>query len=272
MLRPFIIWLAITNLLVLPSCSSLPFGSRAKGEDADDEKVPASVRGATSTLSKVKNEATLAASPTVETFFQGIGATDALDTEESTALKETIGQLATSKEMLDFLETTRRSLHRRPELMYELPMTSKTIQTILDDLKIPYTAGWAKNTHQDIFPGAGGYGIVAHIGTMDEDQPCVILRADMDALPIVEATKGVEDFKSTKPGKMHACGHDGHVTMLLGAAALLKKIENEIVGTVRLVFQPAEEGGAGMKRMVEEGLVELAPKAQHAFGMHVWPT
>jgi IAA-amino acid hydrolase len=94
----------------------------------------------------------------------------------------------------------------------------------------------------------------------------------MDALPIVEATEGIDPFKSSTPGKMHACGHDGHVTMLLGAAALLKKVEKEIEGTVRLVFQPAEEGGAGMKRMVEEGIVDLQPKAQYAFGMHVWPT
>ena len=174
--------------------------------------------------------------------------------------------------MHEFLQATRRSLHRKPELMYELPFTSETIQTILDELGIQYTSGWAKNTHQDVYPGAGGYGIVAHIGTGQEDQPCIILRADMDALPIVEATEGIDPFKSSTPGKMHACGHDGHVTMLLGAAALLKKVEKEIEGTVRLVFQPAEEGGAGMKRMVEEGIVDLQPKAQYAFGMHVWPT
>jgi len=98
------------------------------------------------------------------------------------------------------------------------------------------------------------------------------LRADMDALPIMEATTGIDTYKSSNPGQMHACGHDGHVTMLLGAAALLKKVEKEIEGTIRFVFQPAEEGGAGMKRMVEEGVIDLAPKAQYGFGMHVWPT
>mmetsp|Transcript_21877 Transcript_21877/g.46826 ORF Transcript_21877/g.46826 Transcript_21877/m.46826 type:complete len:426 (+) Transcript_21877:279-1556(+) len=180
--------------------------------------------------------------------------------------------MANTQEMHNFLQATRRSLHRNPELMYELPHTSETIRGVLDELGVSYTTGWAKNTRREAYPGPGGYGIVAHIGTRSEDQPCVILRADMDALPILEATKGIDAFKSKTPGNMHACGHDGHVTMLLGAAVLLKKVEDEIVGTVRLVFQPAEEGGAGMKRMVEEGVVTKAPKAQLAFGMHVWPT
>lgn len=157
--------------------------------------------------------------------------------------------------------------------MYDLPFTSSLIQTALAELDIPYTTGWAKNTQQDVYDGPGGYGIVAHIGSMDPNQPCVILRADIDALPILEATKFIDDFKSAQRGKMHACGHDAHGTMLLGAAAVLKQIEPTIsqVGTIRLVFQPAEEGGAGMKRMVEEGVVDLPPKALYGFGMHVWP-
>lgn len=180
--------------------------------------------------------------------------------------------MANGEYMQHFLSTTRRALHRHPELMYQEAFTSDTIQAILTELNIRYTTGWAKNIHQDVYPGPGGYGIVAHIGTQREDQPCIILRADMDALPIEESTRNIESFKSLNKGKMHACGHDGHVTMLLGAAALLKRIESSIQGTVRLMFQPAEEGGAGGKRMVQEGVVNLSPKAQYAFGMHVWPT
>jgi amidohydrolase len=126
------------------------------------------------------------------------------------------------------------------------------------------------NTVPEVIPGSGGYGIVADIGTGGE--PCVLLRADMDALPIVERTESIDDFKSRYPGKMHACGHDGHTTMLLGAAALLKEMEESINGTVRLMFQPAEEGGAGAKRMREEGVLTQHPKPQQAYGIHLWPT
>lgn len=265
----------ICIILQTETVSSLPFGAKAKkiqDEEADTDNsendvASSSVRGAASKVSKSTEEFT--ASPVVTDFFE-----NSSDSEISPSLnlKDTIHTMSNTKEMHEFLQATRRSLHRNPEIMYELPFTSETITSILDELGIEYTTGWAKNTHPDIYPGAGGYGVVAHIGSRDENQPCVILRADMDALPIVEATKGVEAFKSTTPGKMHACGHDGHVTMLLGAAALLKSVEKEIQGTVRLVFQPAEEGGAGMKRMVEEGIVGLQPKAQNAFGMHVWPT
>jgi amidohydrolase len=111
---------------------------------------------------------------------------------------------------------------------------------------------------------------VADIGT--GESPCIILRADMDALPIDEQTSDIGSFKSTEKGKMHACGHDGHTTMLLGAAAVLKKMEGSLKGTVRFMFQPAEEGGAGAKRMVEEGVIRQEPKAELAFGMHVWPS
>lgn len=257
----------ICALLLLQACYSLPFGSKPKRteEEAkknretsiDDEKV--AVRGAAAAVSKE-----LVTNPIVDYFFQ------TQDSEISNTLKGEVSELVKSESVKDFLTSTRRSLHRHPELMYQESFTSETIQTILTELDIPYTTGWAKNLHQDFAPGPGGYGVVGHIGTGGE--PCIILRADMDALPILEKTKNIETFRSMSNGKMHACGHDGHVTMLLGAAAILKKFENSIKGTIRLMFQPAEEGGAGGKRMVEEGVVEMSPKAQHAFGLHVWPT
>lgn len=205
----------------------------------------------------------------VESFF-GCMATvdDACESNASLALKEEIHSSAS--DLYGFLVTTRRSLHQHPELMYNEKQTSAHVQSILQQMDIPFTTGWAVNTHSDVIPGPGGYGIVADIGTGGE--PCVLLRADMDALPILERTEGIEEFRSMNPGKMHACGHDGHTTMLLGAASILKKMEDSINGTVRLMFQPAEEGGAGGKRMREEGILAQEPKPQHAFGLHVWPT
>lgn len=262
--------IAVTFLLCLEESKSLPFGTKLKDENKEaaapsesatlkEEKN--SVRGAASSVSKEAFTNTI-----VDSFFQN--SIDAVDV--SNTLKAEVNLLSNTESMVEFLKTTRRTLHRHPELMFQESFTSETIQAALTELGIEYTTGWSKNTHQDVWKGTGGHGVVATIGTGEE--PCIILRADMDALPIDEATKGIEAFKSSTRGKMHACGHDGHVTMLLGAAALLKKMEKSIGGTIRLVFQPAEEGAAGAKRMVEEGVIEMHPKAQLAFGMHVWPT
>lgn len=165
--------------------------------------------------------------PIVESFFAGA------TKEASKDLKEDIRTRA--MELYDFLLVTRRALHRHPELMYNEKETSTYVQSVLRQLDIPFTTGWAVNTVPNIIPGPGGYGVVADIGTGQE--PCVLLRADMDALPILERTEGVDAFKSVHHGKMHACGHDGHTTMLLGAASLLKEMEESINGTVRLMFQ-----------------------------------
>jgi IAA-amino acid hydrolase len=162
--------------------------------------------------------------------------------------------LAEARAEQDWMVAIRRDLHRHPELLFELPRTSEAVRRELDGLGIAYDWPVAET------------GIVARLG--DGDGPCVALRADMDALPIHEDT-GL-DFRSEHDGKMHACGHDAHTAMLLGAAKLLKAHEHEIHGTVKLLFQPAEEGGAGGLKMCEEGALE-GPDVQRAFGIHVWP-
>ncbi|KAK7231812.1 IAA-amino acid conjugate hydrolase [Aureococcus anophagefferens] len=168
---------------------------------------------------------------------------------------------------------TRRELHRMPELLFDEHMTSGKIASVLASLGVNFTTGWAVNTKREelaakgFASGAGGTGIVAEIGSGGE--PCVLLRSDIDALPIHETAP--VPWRSEIDGRMHACGHDGHAAMLLGAAAVLKRREADIVGTVRLVFQPAEEGGAGGKRMVEEGALKRFPPVRAAFGFHQWP-
>jgi IAA-amino acid hydrolase len=155
----------------------------------------------------------------------------------------------------EWIAGIRRELHRIPELGYQEVKTSQLIRRTLDELGIPYRHPIA------------GTGVLATLG--DGAGPCVALRADMDALPICEQAD--VPFRSSIDGKMHACGHDCHVSMLLGAARVLKRRENELHGTVKLLFQPAEEGGAGGLRMCQEGALE-APKVERIFGLHVWPS
>lgn len=162
--------------------------------------------------------------------------------------------LREAREIRDWIVRTRRELHRFPELMYEEVRTSQLVRKTLDELGIRYRYPLAET------------GVVATLG--DGRGPCVALRADMDALPIHEETD--VSFRSEHDGKMHACGHDCHTAMLLGAARLLKARESEIRGTVKLIFQPAEEGGAGGRRMRDEGAL-LDPPVQRIFGLHVWP-
>ncbi|CAL5224261.1 g6919 [Coccomyxa viridis] len=152
---------------------------------------------------------------------------------------------------MPYIRDVRRHLHTIPELLYDLPKTSEYIRSQLDKFSIAYKHPIAET------------GILATIG---KGEPKFALRTDMDALPIEEAVD--VDFRSTHPGKMHACGHDTHMAMLLGAATLLKAREAELPGTVLLLFQPAEEGGAGGKRFVEEGTLE---GVLGIHGIHVWP-
>jgi amidohydrolase len=148
----------------------------------------------------------------------------------------------------------RRHLHSHPELTLQEQETAAFVCARLQELGVPFAAG------------IGGHGVVATI-SRGRSNRSVGLRADMDALPIAETTS--LPYASTNPGVMHACGHDGHTTSLLGAAALLQQ-DTSWTGTVHLVFQPAEEGGGGAKSMIADGLFERFPM-ERIFGYHNWP-
>ena len=153
----------------------------------------------------------------------------------------------------------RRDLHAHPELLYDV---HRTAACVADKLK---SFGC-----DEVVTGIGRTGVVGIIrgGKQRETSRKVIgLRADMDALPIEEATE--VPYKSTVPGKMHACGHDGHTAMLLGAARYLAETRN-FAGTAVVIFQPAEEGGAGGKAMVQDGLMERF-RIEEVYGMHNYP-
>ena len=156
------------------------------------------------------------------------------------------------------LRQWRRTIHRHPELSYTEERTAKLVQTALADLGIRFEGGVAKT------------GVVGHIQG-DPAGPTVGLRADMDALPILE--ENGSEFDSERPGIMHACGHNAHTAMLLGAATLLKARadDGQLAGNIRLLFQPSEEswddeGQSGGRRMVEEGALE---GLDAVFGLHV---
>ena len=148
----------------------------------------------------------------------------------------------------------RRSIHAHPELCFEEVRTSDLIAQALTDWGIPIHRGLGKT---------GVVGIVSNGGS----NRAIGLRADIDALPITEHNRFAH--ASQHPGKMHACGHDGHTAMLLAAAKHLARHRN-FDGTIYLVFQPAEEGGGGAREMIRDGLFERFPM-EAMFGMHNWP-
>ncbi|WP_067224399.1 M20 aminoacylase family protein [Stappia indica] len=151
----------------------------------------------------------------------------------------------------------RRDIHAHPELLYD---THRTSELVADKLKAFGV--------DEVATGIGRTGVVGVIkGKSNGSGKVIGLRADMDALPLDEITG--KPYASTVPGKMHACGHDGHTAMLLGAAKYLSETRN-FDGTVVVIFQPAEEGGAGAKAMVDDGLMDRFG-IQEVYGMHNMP-
>ncbi|KAF8404078.1 hypothetical protein HHK36_008955 [Tetracentron sinense] len=163
---------------------------------------------------------------------------------------EQILALAKRPETVEWLKGLRRRIHENPELAFEEVETSRLIREELDLMEVNYRFPMAET------------GLRASIGT--GGPPFVAIRADMDALPIQEAVEW--EHKSKVAGKMHACGHDAHVAMLIGAAKILKCREHHLKGTVILLFQPAEEAGNGAKRMIEYGALE---NVEAIFAIHV---
>jgi len=165
--------------------------------------------------------------------------------------------LCTLADVVPHVTAIRHDLHQHPELGYQETYTAGVVRAELTRLGIAHQTGLA-----------GGTGIVALIPGGAGDGPCVALRADMDALPIQEATGA--PYSSLHPGLMHACGHDGHTAILLGAAAILKSMAPALKGTIKLLFQPAEEGGRGAQRLCNDGVLQH-PRVDAIFGLHGWP-
>lgn len=160
-----------------------------------------------------------------------------------------------SKEIVNL----REYLHENPELDMELFNTSKTIKEKLDKLNIEYVE-MAQTGICAIIKGEKG-------NINDPNRKTVLLRGDMDALPIVEEAE--VPYKSKIKGLMHACGHDGHTAGLFGALLILNELKSEIEGNIKFAFQPGEEKSGGAEKMINEGLLEN-PEVNMAFGLHLW--
>ena len=159
-------------------------------------------------------------------------------------------------QMFEEMKSWRQDLHKIPEIGLEEYETSKYLKGKLDEFKIEYKAGYS-NT-----------GIVAWVkGSKGNSDRSIALRADFDALPMPE--KNEFEHKSTNEGMMHACGHDGHTSMLLGAAKYLSE-NNDFDGNVYFIFQPGEEGFAGGKKMIEDGMFDDF-KIDEVYALHNWP-
>ncbi len=158
------------------------------------------------------------------------------------------------EEHKDLVIHTRRDLHRIPEVAYTEEKTAA------------YVADYLSREGLEVQTGVAQFGVVGLLKT-GRPGPTVMIRADMDALALQEET-GL-DFASTHDGVMHACGHDAHMAMGLVAATVLNKIKDTFTGTVKFIFQPAEEGPGGAEPMIKAGVMEN-PKVEYAIGCHVW--
>ena len=162
--------------------------------------------------------------------------------------------LAAARAIAESIVADRRTIHQQPELAYKEENTAALVAERLRGLGL------------EVRTGVGGTGVVGLL-TGGHPGKTVLLRADMDALPILE--KNEAPYCSQNNGVMHACGHDGHTAMLLGVARIFAARRGEIAGNVKFMFQPAEEGGFGALRMLEQGLLDAGPAPAGAFALHV---
>ena len=162
--------------------------------------------------------------------------------------------LEKAKQLSEYTVATRRDLHRHPELGFEEVRTAGIVADTLRDLGLEVTSGVGKTGVVGLLEGK-------------KKSPVVLLRFDMDALPILEENE--VGYVSEVPGKMHACGHDNHVAVGLTVAKILAEMQDLLPGTVKFVFQPAEEGDGGAELMVVEGVL-ANPTPDAALAMHVW--
>ena len=168
---------------------------------------------------------------------------------------------ADAKELQDDIVRLRHDLHREPEIGLQLPRTQEKVLKALDGLPYEITLGKDTTSVTAVLRGGATYA--------SAEKPVVLLRADMDGLPVQETT-GV-DYTSRVDGAMHACGHDLHTSMLAGAATLLAERRDKLAGDVVLMFQPGEEGFDGASYMINEGVLDAAGRrADTAYGMHVF--
>jgi amidohydrolase len=175
--------------------------------------------------------------------------------------------LVSAHELTDRLVALRRRLHRDPEIGLDLPGTQAAVLDALAGLPLEVTCGRRSSSVTAVLRGRDARSSGSSRGP--SRRRTVLLRADMDALPVVETT-GLP-FASTRPGAMHACGHDLHTAMLVGAAHLLAARRDELDGDVVLMFQPGEEGYEGARTMIEEGVLDAAgSRVDAAYALHVF--